>query len=428
MSLQLKITDGTNTLVNLSDGTNCIISERDGGYQESPGSEVSVAPGDTAHDRVALLLKGGVSTITSTLTSIIRALADAERYEDDRVGIPIYLEGSKDSGSTWKRARIRSGDISYNVDEAIRSNAARATLEIDRVLGWDGAETQVPLTNLNGSNLTNGIRIYNCNDGSGTSPNRRCNYVDIAGSSILGDLPAPSRIRIVGPRWSERLFMGLTYKTDFANLVSYVEGEDFVATEPESDANCSGGEFAPILNYCTVSRLYARGSWFLPVARIRFDQADSALTIASGGLTNPSARTYYITRQSTGFDLYAFDPIRIPEAPYVSVDWGGNLETIYISCAEGADVDYIQFMPIDRWRILELVNGGSPTGIADDLIQEISYAQGTISPVVATGPGIYLEPGENQRVSFLTQNPTNAAAITETASVWMIYRPRYRAL
>lgn len=428
MALKLKITDGTNTLVDLSDGTYCAINESRGGYQEDQGSTVTVIPGDTSHDRIALLLVGGVSSIQTTYTNIQRALLDAERYENDRTGHPVYLEGSKDDGANWRRSRIRAGSCLYNVDEAIISGSANAVLEMDRVLGWLGPETAVPLTNPNGNRVSaSNINVYNCNDGSGSAPNVRRNYVDIDGDDILGDLPAPSRIRIYNA-YNTKFYLGLAFTPDITNLVSYVEGEDFTGVTPVSDAACSGGEYADITGWCTINRLYAAGAWLMPIARIAFPTAESSVFIGNTSILNPSGKTYHITRLSTAFHLYAFDPIRVPESAYVDVTWGGSTETIQIYSSDGAYVDYIQFLPVDRWRILEMIAIGlEPTGIADDLIEEITYASGTTAPIVATGPGLYLEPGKDQRISILAQ-AADGSTITDYWGVRMIYRPRYRTL
>ena len=41
-----------------------------------------------------------------------------------------------------------------------------------------------------------GLTVYNTNNGTGTAPNKRVNYVGIAGANVAGSIPTPPRIEI----------------------------------------------------------------------------------------------------------------------------------------------------------------------------------------------------------------------------------------
>jgi len=428
MALYFRITDGTNTLYDLD--TNGLID----GYQ--PG-EIESGNGlgidDAVEDVIDFRIEGTLPVIDGFANTINLALYQAKVYDRDRVGTAIYLEGRKDSSEAWKRSRIKSGELTKDPVTAIISGVAKSTLRITRVAGWDGEVANVPLTNANGTDVTSGLRIYNCSDGSGSSPNQRVNYFDIDGVNDLdGDMLCPSRIRISGTRWSNRLYMGITWNTDFTNLQVTFEAESMPGnTGGTADASCSNGyyDYASAL-WAVMNIVDAAGSWFWPVARLRFPSTDGEITLYQGNIDDTTKITHYISRLSSGFDLYPLSPIKIPAAP-VS-DWSSTSETIFVSASSGvsaADMDFIQFIPIDRWRMLEMkYEVADPLGIADDLMEDQSYVRQLNAPVIASGPGIWLRPGVAQRVYLLSENTTNGAAITENATVYMTYRPRYKSL
>ena len=82
--------------------------------------------------------------------------------------------------------------------ESIDNTQMGLTVYIDRDPFWESLTlTNVPLTNGNGTDVTTGIRVYNCGDNATVDTSyKRDNWVTIDGANdIVGDMPAPLEVK-----------------------------------------------------------------------------------------------------------------------------------------------------------------------------------------------------------------------------------------
>ncbi len=141
------------------------------------------------------LLLGNQAAVDATKWNISKALSLAEQAQSNRTINKVYLEVDTGNG-VWKRSEITGGELRIATEhyDRLKRDFVPYELYINRKPYWEGAEAAIPLSNLNGSNNTTGLNVYNANDLAGSSPNRRCNYADIASGVIAGDMPAPLKL------------------------------------------------------------------------------------------------------------------------------------------------------------------------------------------------------------------------------------------
>src|SRR4030043_651883 len=220
MSMQLYLIYGSTTLDFQADGYKLV----DGFYPETPDDGQ-----ESVSDRFDILIKGSSpSDLHSKITAIRIAFEHARRHKDDAQAARIYYEvdGSADAWMT----KLLNGIVLYNKDlgRNWRHNSVIATIIVERKPYWDAKdEVQVPLTNGNGTNNTSGLTVFNHDDGGGASPNHPDNWVEIAATDVLGDLPGPTRLEVINTYATGRLFtlwIGKNW-TDPAHFSHIIGGE-----------------------------------------------------------------------------------------------------------------------------------------------------------------------------------------------------------
>ena len=240
MALQITITYGSTT-IDLQAGGYTVL---DGFYPQSPTKDGSLS------EKIDLEIIGSSE---SDLSAKIRALELALEYARTHEGWQsAWLNFSPSTTlATW-RDRIMDGAVLYDARllKRWREKKAIVSLVIEREGSWNGAEVQIPLSNPNGTADTTGLRVYNCNDGATVdSTYKQNNYVDIAGASVLGDLPGATRLEITNLFAGTGEPMMVWIGHNFTNPSTFVwnfEGEDAeIGGSPAdvADANSSSGYY-----------------------------------------------------------------------------------------------------------------------------------------------------------------------------------------
>ena len=152
----LKITDGTTTL-NFSTGDDMKLIS----YEP----KTSFNNEDIRED-AKVNFTSTAATNTRHLQEINRLFTQARNYAKTQTGSRVYIEFDPgESGTAW-RSMVTDGRVALS-DETIGvlySTLFRTTIEWTRQPFWEGALTQIPLTNTSASNNLTGITITNCND------------------------------------------------------------------------------------------------------------------------------------------------------------------------------------------------------------------------------------------------------------------------
>lgn len=446
MAITINVTDGTNT-VDLSLGTDA--------WNEDYAPQNDGVDGTAVVETQTVYFVGGNSAIDANILKLENLFYQAMLWRKFRKGGRVYLQVNIDGANTW-RSELLDGKI-LATNEFIKAERALgtryATITIQRTNWWEGAEAQIPLTNGNGTNNTAGLNVYNCNDGTGSSPNKKHNYVAITGANVSGDLPGSTRLEMTNTYATNRLYflwIGQNW-TDPANFVHVLEAEGAGGASTAS-ALASGGFYsicsttaseadaltwtlnAAFLNAC-------KGNYYKAVLKIfggdsrgfkfRLKVVWNGTVIWQSGQVQPDSSSSVCVR-----DLVAF---RLPPwLPSLSSLDGVSL-VLTLQSPGGASslwVDWLQLMPVDGWRSMAYVGYGCAQnkrivddGITDFLYQDDGAGATKIGNLVGYGSPIELMPGKDQRLYFMMHSwAGDAAEIDRVISVKLFYRPRRLSL
>lgn len=459
MAVTLQISDGSVT-VNLNDNSTAYV--RTSGYvpREPEVGEVEV------EETAEAIFLGTVSTARGNKNSLTRLFEQAKRYQDKKVGPRVYVQFKPESGDDTYRAEILSGrceleEGTLNVNVGLYgAGRIGARITWRRRYYWEGPETQVPLTNGNGTDDTSGLTIYNHDDAHAGHDN----YVQIAADDVDGDLPSPARIELTNSYndsdEDSHVWIGHNVLSDPANFDHILEAEDATGASATANATCSGGEYVAttlstdsettMLTWALSSSFLTdcNGAHFRVLARFREDATTAAnitdvkfrlklqvdnRTIWQGEQVRPKVGDSYVIR-----DLGI---IRLPPWPIESGQSSVAMNLLLTGqrtsgVNETIDLDFLMLVPTDGFRLLERVGDGVAYNerLVDDGISETVYVDTGASTarrsnVVAVGKPVMLWPNTLQRLYFLIHTWTaNNAEIVRTHTVKVYYRPRRASL
>jgi hypothetical protein len=409
-------------------------------------------------DTVDIIITGANgAAVQSKGQALDNMLAAARRYAQTRTGTRIFVTMQLMSDATAWRSLIIGGRMEL-ADDALAvwaNNQARGTLYIERMPYWEGPETQLPLTNGNGTNNTAGLVVFNCNDGSGSSPNKRHNYVQIAAADVTGALAAPVKLELKNSTGGLMVFSDMHLATnafsDPANLAYMIEAESrtFGGTVT-ADANCSGGSKSVFSAYGTSVQTYwnidattlakTQGRWFRVLVGIRSRTATAAqaetmqaeIRDSTGvNILEPGPEVAVNERSTIGYPLVDLGVFRFPPGSS-AMSYERVQLWITLRLASGTAttaLDYIQLTPTDSYVPLRIM----PIGIvANDIIlydgiDGASYvtANGFKGPYIRTAHApLTIEPGKLQRISVLASSDGLPLYMTDKWTVRAWYRPR----
>jgi hypothetical protein len=450
MTIGLRFTDGTTTL-NVSDLTNGILTRYQSGNNNALVEETT--------DKIMVVLRGSRATKLANIGTLNSFFQLATDRQQKPYLSKLFVE--RDSGDgVWWRSEIVSGLVMLDADsiDAIE-RSPEISIVFTRKNFWEGAEAQIALSNGNGTNNTAGLTVYNCNDGVGTSPNKRNNYVQIAAGVISGDMPAPVRLEITNTYNSAAqlytVWLSHNVESDPANFQNIIEAEAAAAGGTDTtNSSFSGGKYRTFTwsgdNQALIGRWVldtaylnkTKSSWFKILAaftgspssgtrlqcKLRFP-SDSALTEISSSQEVVLSTSYRIqdigTLQLPPWLAGAGDQVAIAFCLYARKSGGGSL-----------GIDYFQFSPIDSYRILQPRGYGAALNerIVDDGIAGLLYGDqwtsqpGKIGIYTGQGKPVLLKPAKIQRIYFLMRSNTDGIPIDRTISVKAYYRPRKATL
>ena len=141
-----------------------------------------------------------LANLITAVEAIENLFRRAAEYDAEQVGSnQVFVTATYDGGSTYWDSQIFEGSVQL---PATIFKADWANFEAEVVITWRRApwwewSTSAFMINSNGNSDV--LNIYNCNDGSGASPNKKENFANISsGYFPAGDLPAPARIYLMG--------------------------------------------------------------------------------------------------------------------------------------------------------------------------------------------------------------------------------------
>ena len=427
---------------------------------------------DYIEESMDILVTGtNLAGLTSDLRAINRAFEIAKLRADGRLFARVYLQVTGDGETTTWQTEILGGRVLlpeslYEADWA--NKQVEITLAYSRAPFWEGDTwIAVPLTNGNGTDLTSGIRVYNCNDATGSSPARKHNYVDVDGvNDISSELPCPVKLRFLSNAANGHREVYIGSQADlsgFGLTGNHLEAEDFTAASGSDTAGAaySGGyavETAPVAGVLTET--LSKASWDLsafPGSHYRFFLCTATNSLAGckawmklvgmgGGLVPASSgliTTKVIVPDATYIIPLGDMPLPTNRSRSPLISTAGIFSARAFVYLEGGDVtaftDVLYFLPTDSWLELATDTGGFGESVSyvitqNDLdpktyVEEVTG--GEVNPDLITtvkGGGVYLWPGVNNRVHFLASGFNGAYSISSYLTVEMWYKPRRQTL
>ncbi len=182
------------------------------------------------------------STIRQKITAYNQLFEQARQNPSGVNG--VYLNLGMDGDTASWRTRVLDGAIVFDekLTRGLKNTRVNVEIAFTHLPFWEGPETALALSNLNGTNLTTGINVLNANDLTGTAPNKRCNYIDIAATSVTGELPTPIKLQLIN-RYSNvigAVWIGLN-TTNPASCRWLYEAEASSGVTPVAGTYASGG-------------------------------------------------------------------------------------------------------------------------------------------------------------------------------------------
>jgi hypothetical protein len=422
----------------------------DGYAPTSPTSEKQT----TLTEDVTLFLMGTGAAIREKLADIQRALNLAI---ENRPLTPVMVRFDVDGSGTAYQSKLHGGSLQLT-SKLINSWArgrAKAVLTFERDAVWEALTwVDVPISNTNGANVTDGsLKIYNCADTSGSAPNQRINYIDIAAADVSGSLPAPVRLLLTPSATVTHVYVGHQANLDNTGLLlNRQEMESLTGSGSVSaDAGCSGGNYRALtIAAGTTETLshpsdwdmrYFSGGWYKFFMRYQAAPPANVKTRIGLGLNAGAIGSYTPWAfLSTGL-LQELGDMRIPDREYLGGRSVFTLTKNYVLSVESKNTgmisaalnpDVLYYLPTDSYvafgSSLNPVASGYRIDYRNGLEKflasfDISDNKYSAYFDVLDGMGIWLRPGVTQRLHFLWRNAT-ACSITDTMMVMLQYKPR----
>jgi len=392
------------------------------------------------------------------IRALNRLLHQAELAQENRAFDRVYLEFSPDGTvSYWRseivRARGEFADTTFKYAYWL-NNTQFADVFLERMNFWEGPEAQLSLTNPNGTANTTGLKVYNTNDGTGSGGSARYNYVQVAGTAVLGDLPAATRLEMIyddragGTATLDYIWIGKK-QSDLTNFDPILEAEDSNKTGV-ADATQSGGQYASgtaVTNVIANLMIWTFGTALIDAYAGRYYKAFIKFRGAEGAEASDSyfefrwvdddvSTIWTSSRYKPAIgDTYNFvDMQTIPVPPWLQ--GLGNQGTAYMTVAAAPstygtavyDLDYVILLPTDGYRAIDLNANDVGNRVIDDGIDDRTYTDNAsganrVGVLATLGSPIMLEPSTNQNLYFIAKTNTSFS-INAGLIVKLYYRPR----
>jgi hypothetical protein len=434
----------------------------------SDGSEVIAQAYNDVTETMDLYIAGTWSQITTTIRKLNRMWERVRRYQDSPIESAVYIGVMPDGDTEYYRSELKAVETDLEpqaLDLFLGQGKIIFSVTITRAYFWE-KETEVELALYNPVQAkgTGGKQVNNCRDSNGAGADRY-NYLDIDNADLIGDLPARLRLKITNDyNHADALthvFMGLAFKTDVVNFAHVIEGEStsYGTQKPgAADYTLYSEGYYRELTWSNVTYEQTLGSWALPSAVLSATKSNYFMVYARCvGSSSPS--DLYLRTKINAVDLFTLlwlgpqvlfsgggliclGAVQLPPVRQISgTPYPENFVVtaqVPSGVAGHLDIDYLLFLPMERWRQLIYNNWGVPYNayLMDDGINEQLYIDGQstagqLYSFVGYGPWFEVTPvpetSGRHRMVFLGAHDTTASVL-RTLNVRAYYRPRRKQI
>lgn len=391
-----------------------------------------------------LVLRGTEAAIRSAVNTIERYFEQAYDRQLGGRGARVYASYKPVTTDTAWRSEILEGRLAWSEDPALRrlkdtSPTVKIAFTWRRRFYWEGAETEIQLSNSALSYATGGRTIYN-HDDSGTGHD---NWVQPNPAQLTGILPAGARIHLINntgaSRTWRRIWVALNATNPYTHILeaeSRLSGADVIS----SGAASNGQYLQIVLAASSISLDWTISSAILDAALGRFLRLLAVCNIATGGATGvvrPSLRSADnlntlwqgdAVALPTALGILDLGALPMPPGGRTLATPGGLILRLTLEGTGTWGIDFLQLTPTNGLAIVDglaaVPNGGA---VVLNSIERAAYvldAGGAQSPYIAmSGRPIEIAPAIDQRLIVLAET-TGGVVTADTLSVRLWIRPR----
>jgi hypothetical protein len=445
----LRITDGVTTKNFASGDKMQLLSYKPGvvsAFDQPVEDQFTVEFLDTPSNNRALL---------NTINSLF---AQARNYETSQSGARVYLEFDPGKTGTYWRSLINNGLIELE-DDTIGWQldvGLRLIIHVTREPFWEGALTQIPLSNTSETDNISGLTVTNSYDTTAE------NFVDIDNADVIGDLPAPIKIELEhsksGADAAKNIYLFHNVYSNPATFDHILEGEDATGgtvTDSGTDTTSSDDKYTTLAWATTTEALIAEwslssalmsaaaGGRFAVLARWRgiFPYSDMWIRLKLLTANNNAMWTGELKLVNSTSELAFLDVMRLGPA----LTGLANIKAIKLrmygyrnqSGTHSLPLDYLQLSPISgnagMKQFVSIDDGVAyQEKLVHDDVEKQLYRVDTSDKLIPefsdyNGP-ILLVPNIDQRIYVNSVDKDNEAKVDQTWKVKLWYRPRRSSL
>ncbi len=439
--------------ITVTDETNTVTFTATDAYNQSY-QPVTPDPGATeVVEEMEITFIGGNAAVAANMTELERLFGYAYEATNGMMLRQVWFKVTLDS-EVW-RSELYDGKIIPTAEwlRGERALGQRDARIVIRRAPWfeANAEVAAPISNAHGSSsdLLTGVPIYNHDDGG------HDNYLDIG--TINGDLPAPAVFSLfLFSRANVEIFTGIASYCDRANLVQALEGGSGTAgagvtPTVNTDASDSNNNYVALawsgatemnLQYWSLTTAQATafaGRVFRPLIRLHSAIGGSTrfwISIAAhynaGGTLEKIWQSEEMLVALTD-KAQVLPPVQLPPWPVGFFSSAGFELSVMCRCeAAGAhtvNLDCLMLLPCDSYlRLIPTITTYPDTAVRfDSQIRGFSNNSYAIETHTAEGPGLWLVPGQSQRLCVVMRQGTGWD-ITRNPTLYLSYRPRKRTI
>lgn len=435
-----RLSDGITTIA-LSSGNYRVLDYQMGALDDKSPDEIT--------ETLELLISGAShDSVRDDMRAVEKLLEAAKRRKQWQSGPRVYLQIQWDGDAANWQSEIVDGRLETDrLPGQLWRRKVQCALIVTRKFFETVDWTQLTLTNTNGTDNTAGLNVYAVNDGVGSSPNDRVNYLAIDAAEVTGVLPAPVKVELANatggivhwPNW----WLSVNAFNDPANFAYWIEAESLVAGGGSNVAsgNYSGGsarqdtisvasEYHYTLGAATVQD--CAGYPFRVLMGFYGDPPtgymQASIRDSSGTVTLQAGDRIAVTGSTTQRPV-DLGVLRIPPAEFGPTYGALRLViTITPASAQTITMDWLTLFPAATTRFVKaMITGFASTEklVIDESLERAYTADATneFPSAIPMGAPLLLQPQVVNRI-YLVASTSSGTVVTDhwTAKAWVKLR------
>ena len=431
----IRFTDGTTTVT----------------FADTDIVELGIVPpgtGAASATQRAVIVQTTVATARSNIASVNRLIEKARRALALGTSERVYVEVRTQTSDTYYRSVLFDGAITPDTEafSAVYYGNDYLKFEITftHAPWWEGADTQIAISNTNGSNNTAGLTVENHYDvGSGIQ-----NSFTVAAGVTTGDAPSNVRLELTNTSGTALGYAMVGVLQNSAGWPGYYfyQGEGYASAQSGSSTTANGA--ASNGNYLSLSvpgsSVIGASSWtvsgagfavtegrqVVPVARLFAAPSQTIYGATGVSVATAGGGTEWIEISTTG-RYVIFPPIAWPPGanggPYSNGSFTFN--TLNTGSSTTLALDYFCLFPTDglrQYRCSDTIVNGAV--LIDDCINGYTYvsvSSNRTPGVITYGNPLQIMPGQATTFVLLFSDTASRQMLPSwSVTAKLYYRPR----